>query len=188
LACRAYQRNANLARDCGGINDDIGRTRNGNYELQLPPRHIIIHIGFASNRARNGAYIGNHACNKIEVSIMAAVDLKAQIPAMNCIPDYVIDQYLARSELQVGDGFPDGLREWAVFNHAAHFMSAAGLVKGAIPAGLTSFKSGTFSATVSDTAAAQTGFDASPYGREYKRLMDSNHAGPFLVSGFTNVC
>jgi Protein of unknown function (DUF4054) len=119
---------------------------------------------------------------------MAAVELKAQIPAMNCVADYVVDQYIARAELQITTDFAEGLREWAVFNHAAHFMATAGLVKGAIPAGLTSLKSGTFSATVSDAAAAQTGFDATIYGREYKRLVSNNHAGPFLVSGLPNVC
>ncbi|MXP42982.1 DUF4054 domain-containing protein [Allopontixanthobacter sediminis] len=65
--------------------------------------------------------------------------------------------------------------------YAAHQLSGQGFGAGAIPAGITSFKSGTFSASVSDNIAGKTGFNATSYGREYLALMRRSFAGPRLA-------
>lgn len=65
--------------------------------------------------------------------------------------------------------------------YAAHNLASQGLGTGAIPAGVTSFKSGTFSATVSDGLASKTGFAATSYGRDYLALARRNFAGPRLA-------
>lgn len=64
---------------------------------------------------------------------------------------------------------------------AAHNLASQGLGSGAIPAGVTSFKSGTFSATVSDGLASKTGFAATSYGRDYLALAKRNFGGPRLA-------
>ncbi|WP_368655950.1 DUF4054 domain-containing protein [Novosphingobium sp. B1] len=46
---------------------------------------------------------------------------------------------------------------------------------------MTSFKSGTFSASVSDGVASRTGYDATVYGREFKQLARSLFSGPRLA-------
>lgn len=61
---------------------------------------------------------------------------------------------------------------------AAHHASLA--APGAIPAGVTSFKSGTFSATMSDSVAGRTGLNATVYGREYLDLMRAT-SGPIMA-------
>jgi hypothetical protein len=42
---------------------------------------------------------------------------------------------------------------------------------------VTSFKSGTFSASLSDAAASRTGYDATAYGRDFLLLRRRNFTG-----------
>jgi hypothetical protein len=61
--------------------------------------------------------------------------------------------------------------------YAAHRMAEQGL-SGAMVGGVTGFKSGTFSAQLSEQAANRTGFNATIYGREFLSLARINFAGP----------
>lgn len=69
----------------------------------------------------------------------------------------------------------------AAMLYAAHKLAEKGMGAGAIPTGVTSFKSGTFSATVSDSLASATGYDATVYGREFAMLRRRNFAGPRMA-------
>ncbi|UAB76964.1 DUF4054 domain-containing protein [Erythrobacter sp. SCSIO 43205] len=75
----------------------------------------------------------------------------------------------------------DETRPRGVMAYAAHKMAEQGLGTGAMPAGVTSFKSGTFSATVSDAQAGRTGFNSTVYGREFLDLARRNFGGPRLA-------
>jgi len=75
----------------------------------------------------------------------------------------------------------DATRNRGSILYAAHRIAEGGHGTGGIPAGVTSFKSGTFSATMTDAAASRVGFYSTIYGREYLRLMRRNFAGPRLA-------
>ena len=69
----------------------------------------------------------------------------------------------------------------SMHEYAAHRLAELGIGGGAVPQGVTSFKSGTFSATVSDAVAGLTGFDATVYGREFVALRRAAFAGPRMA-------
>jgi Protein of unknown function (DUF4054) len=105
--------------------------------------------------------------------------LLAQLfPAFASVPTATIDYWLSRAGVEAS--WAD---EHGQMLYAAHNLSLTGFGEGSIPSGVTSFKSGTFSATIADSIAGGTGWDATVYGREYKRLLRQNVATPFLVSG-----
>lgn len=110
-----------------------------------------------------------------------SADLKAKYPAFATVADATVDLWLAEAVTECA-GFIESDRARAEMAYAAHMMRENGLgTGGAIPVGVTSFKSGTFSATVSDTIAGATGFNASIYGREYMILRRRSFAGPRLA-------
>ena len=106
-------------------------------------------------------------------------DFRARYPAFDAVADATVQAWLDDGDAATGV-FPDDDRHRAVMLFAAHHLSAQGLGTGAIPAGVTSFKSGTFSATVSDGLASKTGFRSTVYGREYLALA-RQFAGPRLA-------
>lgn len=126
-----------------------------------------------------------------EVAVLPIIDRASQMLAMFRLryPGFVaasdgqIGYWLADAGKQVGTSWIEATRDDAKLAWAAHQLIANGIVKvaGAIPAGVTSFKSGTFSAQVSDAVAAQQGLDATIYGREFKRLQRVNFGGPRLA-------
>ena len=77
--------------------------------------------------------------------------------------------------------FSDDTRARAVMAYAAHKLAEQGFGGGGVPAGVTGFKSGTFSATVSDEVVKRTGFHSTAYGREFLALARRNFAGPRLA-------
>lgn len=97
-------------------------------------------------------------------------ELRAMFPAFATVPDATIALWLRKADLFIGDNWPVGDRDDAVFVVAAHNMALIGLGQGTAPQGVTSFKSGTFSVTVSDKVASATGFGATIYGRLYLGL------------------
>lgn len=74
--------------------------------------------------------------------------------------------------------WPAPTRARAEIAYAAHKMVDLGVLPSAVPAGLSSFKSADFSATINDGVAARTGFKSTPYGREYLELMEVAFRGP----------
>lgn len=109
-----------------------------------------------------------------------AATLKARYPAFTAVADETIDYWLAEAAEDCAS-WPDSLRARGEMALAAHRMAELGIITGAVPAGVTSFKSGTFSATVSDGFASRTGYDATVYGREFRQLARNLFGGPRLA-------
>ena len=106
-------------------------------------------------------------------------DFRSRYPAFDAVADATVQVWLDDGDVAT-TRFSDTTRPQAVMLCAAHNLSMQGLGKGAVPAGVTSFKSGTFSATVSDGLASKTGFAATVYGRDYLALA-RQFAGPRLA-------
>lgn len=106
---------------------------------------------------------------------------RLRYPAFANVTDGVIGYWLADALRYVDDSWPEADQDPGRLALSAHLMSQAGVLPSAIPAGVTSFKSGTFSATVSDKFASQQGLMASIYGREFLDLRKRAFAGPRLA-------
>lgn len=109
-------------------------------------------------------------------------DFRTRYAAFAAVADATVQYWLDEGDTDTGS-WSDETRPRAVMAYAAHKMAEQGLGtgQGALPAGVTSFKSGTFSASVSDSQAARTGFGATVYGRELLDLARRNFAGPRLA-------
>lgn len=105
---------------------------------------------------------------------------RALYPAFDAVADATVEAWIDEGDTETAD-WPDDTRARAVMLYAAHKMASQGLGTSAIPAGVTSFKSGTFSATVSDGIASKTGFAATAYGRDYLALARRDFGGPILA-------
>jgi hypothetical protein len=123
-----------------------------------------------------------------ESAILPIIDRAAELlgtfrmryPAFASIDDGKISYWLADAGLVIGSNWPS---DWILPAKAcwtAHKLAESGALSGAVPAGLTSFKSGTFSATVSDSIAGLTGLDATVYGREFLAMRRSLFSGPIM--------
>lgn len=106
--------------------------------------------------------------------------LKARYPAFAAADNGVVQTWLDEAAEECAT-FPDTIRARAEMAYAAHRMVEVGVIEGAVPAGVTQFKSGTFSASVSDAVAARTGLDTTVYGQELKELRKRAFAGPRLA-------
>jgi hypothetical protein len=113
-------------------------------------------------------------------SVPTLADFRTRYPAFDAVADATVEAFLDDGDAETA-AWPDADRSRAVMLYAAHQLASQGLGTGAIVAGVTSFKSGTFSATLSDAAASRTGFSATSYGRDYLDLMRRNFAGPRLA-------
>lgn len=115
--------------------------------------------------------------------------LKLRYPAFAAVPDATVQYWLTDAARIVTDAWGDD-QEPGTLALAAHSMATTpGVVAGGsgsaqIPAGVTSFKSGTVSLTFSDAAAAQSasgGYQATVYGKEFAVMLRRNVGGPLLV-------
>lgn len=109
-----------------------------------------------------------------------AATLKARYPAFAAVADATVDYWLAEAAEDCAS-WPESLRARGEMALAAHKMAELGIVAGAVPAGVTSFKSGTFSASVADGVASRTGYNATVYGREFSQLARNLFGGPRLA-------
>lgn len=124
-----------------------------------------------------------------EAGVLPVIDRAAETlalfrmryPAFVAIDDGLIGYWLTDAGALVGDSWAEASRVPARIAYAAHKLVETGALSGAVPAGLTSFKSGTFSATVSNETASLTGLDATLYGREFLKLRRATFAGPRLA-------
>lgn len=105
---------------------------------------------------------------------------RLRYPAFSTVADGQIGYWLADALTQVGDEWAEANRDAAKFAWAAHRMAEGGMLTGAIPAGVTSFKSGAFSATIADVVAGLTGLSGTIYGREFLALRRASFGGPLL--------
>lgn len=109
-----------------------------------------------------------------------AATLKARYPAFASVADATVDYWLAEAAEDCAN-WSESLRARGEMALAAHRMADLGIVTGAVPAGVTSFKSGTFSASVSDGVASRTGYASTIYGREFQQLARNLFGGPRLA-------
>lgn len=107
-------------------------------------------------------------------------DLKARYPAFADVPDATVQLWLDDAAVDCAL-WPDDARARAELTYTAHKLALLGQGAGAVPLGLTSFKSGTFAATVSDGLASLTGFSATVYGREFIAMRRVYFGGPVMA-------
>ena len=105
---------------------------------------------------------------------------KARYPAFASVADATVDYWLSEAAEDCAS-WSESLRARGEMALAAHRMAEIGIVTGAVPAGVTSFRSGTFSATVSDGVASRTGYESTVYGREFAQLARNLFGGPRLA-------
>ena len=107
-------------------------------------------------------------------------EFRALYPAFAAVADATVSAWIAEGDAET-TAWDDVPRPKAVMLYAAHKMASQGLGTGVVPAGVTSFKSGTFSASVSDSLASKTGMSATSYGRDYLDLARRYFGGPILA-------
>lgn len=110
-----------------------------------------------------------------------AATLKARYPAFASVSDATVNLWITDAARFVDTSWREADYTVAKMAYAAHMLSETGTLPSAIPAGVTSFKSGAFSATIADGLAGLTGFAASIYGREFLALRRASFAGPRLA-------
>lgn len=116
-----------------------------------------------------------------------AATLRIRYPAFAAVPDDAIAYWLTDAARIVTDDWGED-QEPGTLALAAHSMATTpgGLASGnsQIPAGVTSFRSGSTSVTFSDAAAAQSaqgGYGSTIYGKEFAVMLRRNVGGPRLV-------
>lgn len=95
-------------------------------------------------------------------------DFRTRYPAFAAVADATVEYWLGEGVAAV-IAWPEDDQAKGAMAYAAHRMAEQGL-DGSGPAGVTSFKSGTFSASVSEAAANRTGLHSTLYGREFIQL------------------
>lgn len=123
--------------------------------------------------------------------VPTAATLKAKYPAFADVADATVDVHLADAAATAVDtSWREADYAPAIMAFAAHRMAtldigAHGQVAAYARQGVTSIRSGSFSATFDADkakAAAAGALDATPYGQEYKRLLGMNKGGPRVVA------
>lgn len=110
-------------------------------------------------------------------TVLAAFRLR--YPAFVTVSDGQASYWLADGGTQVS-AWAEADKQAGRLAYAAHKLAEQGL-GGALPSGVTRFKSGTFDAQISNNAAKRTGFHATAYGREFLDLARRSFAGPRLA-------
>lgn len=108
-------------------------------------------------------------------------DFRLRYPAFAAVDDGLISFQLVKAVDLVGTNWPASIQTNARLSYAAHRLAENGALPSAIPMGVTSFRSGSFSASVSDGIASLTGLESTVYGREYLILRRRAFAGPRLA-------
>ena len=122
-------------------------------------------------------------------TVPTAANLKARYPAFAAVADVTVDYWIEDGERFVTTSWAVGDYAPALMAYAAHRMALEGLGTGSavgIPAGVTSFKSGTFSVGFSDTVAnAQSsgGWEATRYGVEFRVMLRRNTGLSHVMQG-----
>lgn len=119
----------------------------------------------------------------------------AAYPAFSTLTEPAYDYWAGKAEGEVGENFGDQQQD-ATELLTAHklALNGIGLAPGAsmlAATGATSFKSGTFSATVSDSVVAQRakgGYAATVYGQQFREIQRRLFGGPILVGFVGTSC
>lgn len=98
--------------------------------------------------------------------------------AFSTLDDATIGYWLGDAAKLITESWTEADRDPAKLALAAHMLSESGALSSGIPEGVTSFRSGSFSATFSDSAASRTGLLTTVYGREFLNLRRRSFIGP----------
>lgn len=140
--------------------------------------------GETSTVALTATTVGNRTFR--EVAVLPVYDRASDLLALfrlrygafAGISDGVVGYWLADALQQVDTSWASGDQDPAKLAWAAHMMESLGLRSaGQSLVGITSFRSGTFSATLSNNAADRVGLAATVYGREFLMLRRRNFGG-----------
>lgn len=111
-------------------------------------------------------------------------DLKTRYPAFAAVADQTVQYWLTDAQRFVDTSWREVDYAPALMAAAAHWMARAGLGVGpaaGIPAGVTSFRSGSFSVQIAEGAASASaagGWASTIYGQEYRGMLYRNKGGP----------
>jgi len=111
-----------------------------------------------------------------------AATLKTRYPAFTAVADATVDYWINDGLRFVPEAW--GADDYAVglMTYAAHNMGLGGLGTDASSgAGVTSVKSGTFSATISEAQANAKGYAATRYGHDFAAIQRRHNGGPRYV-------
>ena len=114
-----------------------------------------------------------------------AAALKTRYPAFAAVPDATVNYWINDGLRFVKEGWGADDYQAGLMAYAAHQMALTGLGTDAVAgAGVTSFRSGTFSATISDEQANATGYKATRYGQEFATIQRrGNGSARFIMTG-----
>jgi hypothetical protein len=121
-------------------------------------------------------------------------DLKTAFPAFASVDDAVIQFWLDRAARIVDERFPEADFAFARELLACHYMALNKIgtaSAGAIPDGVTDFRSGAFQVKIADAVAANAidgSYQATLYGRQFEPLLMAAKGGPRVVGGGTVPC
>lgn len=107
--------------------------------------------------------------------------VRQRYPAMLAVADPTLDYWLGEAALDIGASWPDRQRARAQMAYVAHWATVTAVnpaTGSAAVQGITSFRSGTFSVAMSDSAAAREGYGVTMYGRELLALYRVQFGGP----------
>jgi len=131
----------------------------------------------------------------MEYTRLTLAQFIATFPAFITLTQEQYDIYVTRAETRaavcLGEFYQEGVEYLT-----AHLLSrnAIGIDPGMAllaSTGATSFKSGTFSAAISESVAssrAKGGYQATPYGQQYAELLREHCGGPRLVGWLGGPC
>lgn len=104
-------------------------------------------------------------------------EFRTRYPAFASVADATVTYWLGEGEAAV-TAWPADAQDKGAMAYAAHKLAEQGLDGATVGAGVTAFKSGTFSASISDAVAQRTGYHATIYGREFLDLARPHFGGP----------
>jgi len=113
---------------------------------------------------------------------------KALFPAFTTLQHPAYEAWMTKAEARVGANYGNDQQDATEFL-AAHLLATNGIGVSAASAtlaatGATSFKSGDFSASISDSvvsARTKGGYGATPYGQQFAAIQRRLFGGPVLV-------
>lgn len=119
------------------------------------------------------------------MTLPTAADLKTRYPAFAAVPDATVEYWIDDGQRFVRDSWNADDYAVGLMSYAAHNLALQGYgTAAASGAGVTSFKSGTFAATISETQANAKGYAATSYGQEFAAIQRRYNAGPrYIMTG-----
>lgn len=115
--------------------------------------------------------------------------LQARYPAFGAVADATVQVWITDALRSVDESWIEDDYAPAIMALTAHNMALLGLAAtagaGALPAGVTRFKSGVMDVTISEAAAgaaARGGYGSTVYGREFQLLLNRSHGGPRVIA------